>query len=65
MNYQQNQGFIRTIDSFIKENPSKTPPIKLIFTKNMQNDLAVNRLRPIFATRLTNVYQTTAGSSIG
>jgi hypothetical protein len=33
MNYQQNQGFIRTIDSFIKENASKTPPIKLIFNE--------------------------------
>ena len=33
MNYQQNQGFIRTIDSFINENPSKTPPIKLIFNE--------------------------------
>jgi hypothetical protein len=33
MNYQQNQGFIRTIDSFRKMSASQSPSIKLIFNE--------------------------------
>ena len=33
MNYQQNQGFIRTIDSFKKKNWPLPSPIKLIFNE--------------------------------